>query len=80
MLISWPGCSKSAPDPVRAQLVAEQVVSHNQQGQEPLAAQRGAVLLAATTLRDWAIGATERQAAETALSQAIYLLEEAGIQ
>jgi hypothetical protein len=73
------GLLEDAPDPVRAQLAAEQVLAHTQQGQEMLTTQREAVALAAVALRDWAIGAVERQIAEVALDQAIYMLEEAGL-
>jgi hypothetical protein len=68
----------AGPDPVRAQLAVEQVLVHTQQGQEMLVTQREAVTLAATALRDWAIGADDRQTAVTALDQAIQSLEQAG--
>lgn len=71
---------ENVPDPVRAQLAAEQVLAHTLEGQETLTPQREAVSLAAAALRDWAIGAIERADVEVALEQAIYSLEEAGIE
>ena len=74
------GLLEQAPDPVRAQLAAEQVLAHTGQGQEMLASQRESVALAAARLRDWAIGAVERQEAVAALEQAIYILNEANLE
>jgi len=72
------GLLDQSPDPVRAQLVAEQALAHSQVGQETLAPQRQAVALAAEALRNWAVGAEDRQIAVAALLQAILTLEEAG--
>ena len=74
------GLLESAPDPVRAQLAAEQVLAHTQEGQETLTSQREAV---SWQLQRCAIGQLAQLNARTLKqrsNQAIYLLEEAGIQ
>ena len=66
-----------APDPVRAQMLAEQVLRHTAEGQDALAAQRLAVSEAAYYVRDWAVGAADYATAQEALSFAFQALQEA---
>ena len=71
------GLLAESPDPVRAQLLCERVLSETGSGQAALSLQREAVALAAQALRDWAAGAGERSAAEAALEAAVRRLAEA---
>lgn len=69
-----------SPDVVRAQLAVEQVARDTADGQDALADEREALYQAALWVRDWAAGAAEKPDAETALAQAVLLLEAAGSQ
>ena len=65
------------PDPVQAQIVAEQIGSRWQSGLPALSERRSALATAAQAVSDWAIGATPREPAQQAVQAAVQSLEEA---
>ena len=65
------------PDPVQAQIVAEQISSRWQSGLSALSERRSALATAAQAVSDWAIGATPREPAQQAVQAAVQSLEEA---
>lgn len=71
------GLLNLAPDPVRAQMLADQVLNHTAEGQDALAAQRLAISDAALYVRDWAVGTADYATAQEALSYAFQVLQEA---
>ena len=62
------------PDPVRAQLTAENIQRLASEGQPALEYQREKLALAAQTISDWAVGAVDRETARQALDNAIRAL------
>lgn len=68
---------ESQPDPVRAQVVSEQVITKTQKGLGALELQRTALAAAAKAIRQWAIGADTRENAQAALQDAINQVAEA---
>ena len=62
------------PDPVRAQLVAENIQRLTGKGLPALVYQRGKLAFAAQAVSDWAVGAIDHQTALKALDQAIQVL------
>ncbi len=69
----------AAPDPVRAQIVTDQVVQGTSTGLDALERQRQGLQAAATAVRQWAIGAGTMDEAQAALNNAIQLLKAAEI-
>ena len=62
------------PDPVRAQLLTENVVRMASRGQPALAYPREKLTLAAQAVSDWSVGAIDRESARQALQAAIQAL------
>jgi hypothetical protein len=62
------------PDPVRAQLAAENIQRLTGKGLPALAYQRGKLTLASQAVSDWAVGAIDHETALQALDQAIQAL------
>jgi hypothetical protein len=62
------------PDPVRAQLLAENVTRQASRGQPALAYPRQKLTLAAQAVSDWSMGALDRESARQALQAAIQAL------
>jgi hypothetical protein len=58
------------PDPVRAQLLAEDIARLASQGQPALVYPREKLVLAAQAVSDWAVGAIDRESAMQALQDA----------
>jgi hypothetical protein len=58
------------PDPVRAQLLAEDIARLASQGQPALVYSREKLVLAAQAVSDWAVGAIDRESAMQALQDA----------
>lgn len=67
----------ATPDPVRAQIVAEQILPHTETGEPALSAQRDALAQAALAVRDWAMGVSDYPTAQAALASALQTLQEA---
>ena len=65
------------PDPVQAQIMAEQISSRWQSGLPALSERRSVLVSAAQAVSDWAVGATPREPAEQAVQAALQSLEEA---
>jgi hypothetical protein len=65
------------PDPVRAQIVSDQIITNSNKGLSALELQRTALAAAARAVRQWAIGADTRENAQGALQNAINLVAEA---
>ncbi len=74
------------PDPVRAQIVADQIVTRHGDplryatragGQPALARHRDLLMRAAAAVEDWAVGATPREAAQQAVDELMAALGEA---
>lgn len=65
------------PDPVQAQIVAEQISNHWQSGLTALSERRSVLVSAAQAVSDWAVGATPREPAQQAVQAALQSLEEA---
>ena len=65
------------PDPVQAQIVADQISSRWQAGLPTLSERRSVLVSAAQAVSDWAVGATLREPAEQAVQAALQSLEEA---
>jgi hypothetical protein len=65
------------PDPVQAQIVADQISSRWQSGLTALSERRSVLVTAAQAVSDWAMGATPREPAEQAVQAALQSLEEA---
>lgn len=65
------------PDPVQAQIVADQISSRWQSGLPALSERRSALMTAAQAVGDWAVGATPREPAQQAVQAAVQSLEEA---
>lgn len=66
-----------APDPVQAQIVAEQISGRWQAGLPALSERRSALIIAAQAVSDWAVGATPREPAQQAVQAALRSLAEA---
>jgi hypothetical protein len=66
------------PDPVLAQLAADQTARQTREGHPALTFQRQLLDSAAQAVRDWAVGAGERAAARQALQAALQSLNAAG--
>jgi cell division protein FtsB len=62
------------PDPVRAQLLAENIARLASHGQPALVYQRDKLTQAAKAISDWAVGALDREGARFALQAAIQAL------
>jgi hypothetical protein len=62
------------PDPVRAQLAAENIQRLTGKGLPALSYQRGKLALAAQAVSDWTVGANDHETALQALDQAIQAL------
>jgi hypothetical protein len=62
------------PDPVRAQLLAEDIARLASQGQPALVYSREKLVLAAQAVSDWAVGAIDRESAVQALQDAVLAL------
>ncbi len=65
------------PDPVQAQIIAEQINSRWQVGLPALSERRTALVTAAQAVSDWAVGATPREPAQQAVQAAVQSIEEA---
>ena len=65
------------PDPVQAQVVAEQISGRWQSGLSALSERRSVLITAAQAVSDWAVGATPREPAQQAVQAALQSLEEA---
>ncbi|NUM44038.1 MAG: hypothetical protein HUU38_04970 [Anaerolineales bacterium] len=65
------------PDPVRAQLEAENLTQELADGEPALQHPRELLLEAALTIQDWAVGVAERKVAVNALKQVVTALENA---
>jgi len=62
------------PDPVRVQLVAENIQRLTDKGLPALAYQRAKLTLASQAVYDWAVGAIDHDSARQALDQAVQAL------
>lgn len=65
------------PDPVRAQIVADQIAARHGSGQPALARHRDLLAQAAAAVEEWAIGAATRDAAQQAIDELMTALGEA---
>jgi len=65
------------PDPVQAQIVAEQIAARWQAGLSALVERRAVLMAAAQAVSDWAVGATPFDPAQQAVQAALRSLEEA---
>lgn len=63
------------PDAVRAGAASERIAQDALEGQPSLELQRAALMQAAEAVRQWAMGGSEREAAQSALEDAVRLLE-----
>ena len=63
------------PNPVAAQIVAENVARDTQSGDPSLASARAALAAAALNVRDWSTGVLDRATAVQSVQQAIGLLQ-----
>jgi len=68
------GLINGEPDPVRTQLAVEAIQRLTSEGQPALFYPREKLALAAQSVRDWAVGALERETALQALAIAIQVL------
>ena len=65
------------PDPVRAQIITDQVMDRASSGEDALKLQRVAVTGAAMIVRDWSVGAQTHEVALDTIAEAETLLVEA---
>jgi len=68
------GLLNGQPDPVRAQLAVESIQRLTSEGQPALLYPREKLALAAQSVKDWAVGALDRETALQALAIAIQVL------
>ena len=64
------------PDPVQAQLVANQIALRWRQGQPALSVRRDGLITAAQAVSDWAVGALPRETARQVVAEQLAALAE----
>ena len=66
----------AVPDPVQAQLVADQLLIRWRQGQPALSVRRDGLIAAAQAVSDWAVGALPRETARLVVAEQLAALAE----